>query len=54
MSPMENKFHSTIWHGLGVIFLAGSFMVSPALAIEVDLTSEPAKHLMASAREPIC
>ncbi len=53
MSPMDKTFHSTIWQGLGAIFLVSGFLVFPAFAIDVDLTLEQGKHLMALAREPM-
>jgi hypothetical protein len=50
---MDNTSQSTIWQGLGAIFLVSGFLVSPAFAIDVDLTLEQGKHLMALAREPM-
>jgi len=53
MSPMDNTSQSTIWQGFGAIFLVSGFLVSPAFAIDVDLTLEQGKQLMALAREPM-
>ena len=51
MSLIQQPSHSTIWQGLSAIFLG--FFISPAFAIDVDLTVKQANHIMASAREPM-
>ncbi len=53
MSPMDNTSHSTMRQRLGALFLVSGLLVSPAFAIDVDLTLEQAKHILASAREPM-
>lgn len=53
MSLMDRISQFTFWQSLGVIFWVTGFFVPSALAIDVDLTVEQAKHIMASARGPM-
>ena len=53
MCPLDNTSPSTLWPGLGAILLVVGFCVPPALAIDVDLTMDQAKAIMASARGPM-
>lgn len=53
MSLMDHTFPSTLWQGLGAIFLACGIMVSPSWAIDVDLTPEQANQILTTAREPM-
>jgi len=50
---MESTSQLTLWQGLGAIFLVVGVFLSPALAIDVDLTVDQAKAIMASARGPM-
>ena len=53
MSPRNMRSHLKILPGLFAFFLISGFLVSPTMAIDVDLTMEQAKQIMASAREPM-
>ncbi len=53
MRPMDRISQLTLWQGFGAIFLFVGFFVPPALAIDVDLTIDQAKAIMASARGPM-
>ena len=53
MRSMESTSQLTLWQGLGAIFLVVGVFLSPALAIDVDLTVDQAKAIMASARGPM-
>jgi len=53
MSPRNTTFHLIIWQGLGAMYLLSGVLLTPAWGIDVDLTLDEAKNIMASAREPM-
>lgn len=53
MSPWNEISQTTFWQGLVASLVFSGLLVPPVLAIDVDLTIDQAKQIMAEAREPM-